>query len=104
MENFETKLWNEVNDLLEKNKLENALVHLYMELNHNIDNPDNLNNFLMYVMDKPLNSDVIVHILNAVSPRKLKLSNWDEFVSTSTSRLNELVGSELTQRLLKVIH
>lgn len=101
-ERFEIKLWNEVTDLLKNNREQRALYCLYYELNtHN--NLLDINNFLGHVLYEKLNSDVIVHILNSVSPHKSKLSNWDKFLEKSKLSLKNEVGDKIAKQLLNVI-
>lgn len=100
---FEVKLWNAVTSLLADNKQEKALLLLYSELIDQLKNIDNCNNFILYVSKFEMNSDLIVHILNALSPVRNLLTNWDEFVSLSTEKLIKQVGEPTAQILLKVI-
>lgn len=100
---FEIKLWLQINSLLINGKKQKALYTLYDKLIEQLQNPDKCNDFINHVMKYDLSSDVIVHILNALSPIKDKLSMWDDFVDFSTKELTTKVGAEKASRLLNVI-
>jgi len=100
---FEVNLWNAVISLLNKNKEQEALLHLFSTLNSELGNASNCDNFLQHAMNHELSSDLIVHIINALSPIKADLKNWGKFSDFSkTSLVNEL-GDATATRLLNVI-
>lgn len=102
-ENFEISLWKRVNDLFEKGEKDTALYTLFSELNSELENTDNCNNFLIYIMSFDLISDVVVHVFGALAPVKNKLKNWEEFVKYGTAILTEKVGEKDTKIILKLI-
>jgi hypothetical protein len=50
-----------------------------------------------------LSVDEIVHIWNALSPKKRGIKNWENFIELSKNRMIELVGEEETKNLMGVI-
>lgn len=50
-----------------------------------------------------LSVDEIVHIWNALSPKKKGIGNWKNFIVMSKNRMIELVGEKETENLMKVI-
>lgn len=84
-----------------KSSEEDALVYLYSSLIEMKD--EDCEVFLNSVPMEKTNTDSIVHILNALSPRKMIISNWNEYVSKFKIKLIELEGEELTKELMKVI-
>ena len=99
LNNFSANLWS----LVKSCKQQSGLVHLYGCLNDNLKNPIKCNDFIDYIIDKPLTTDECVHILNALSPIKDKLNNWNMFVEKATKCFMDAGGKELTDRLLNVI-
>jgi len=92
--------------LLDSGSLEKALVDLYMTLNdeaHIYKNYDNCNKFLKHLSSQILITDILVHVLNALSPIKQELSNWDEFVTLCKNFFIETEGEEKAKQLLNVI-
>lgn len=102
-EPFEIKLWGQISSLLTNGKKQKALYTLYDRLIEQLESPHKCDNFIIHVMKYDLSSDVIVHILNALSPIKNKLEAWESFVNFSTAELEKKVGPEKTSRLLNVI-
>lgn len=84
-----------------KSSEEDALVYLYSSLIELEDNQCEI--FLNSVPMEKTDTDSIVHILNALSPRKEIISNWDEYVSKFRVRLIELEGEESINELMSVI-
>jgi hypothetical protein len=100
---FEISLWNEVSTLLYEGKEDEALLKLFSKLNDELNSPQNCNAFLVYVTHLKMGSDLIVHILSALAPIKLKLANWDNFVEISRLNLIEEVGEDTAKILLNSI-
>ena len=82
---------------------EHALVYLFESL-IDLKDPKMCELFLDTVQEDFLSSDAIVHILNALSPKKEKIKNWDSFVSMCEKKLIELEGKELAMTLLNILY
>lgn len=50
-----------------------------------------------------LSVDEIVHIWNALSPKKRGIKNWKNFIEISKNRMIELIGEDETKNLMGVI-
>lgn len=87
---------------INKNSEEDALVYLYKSLIE-FETIEECEEFLKNVPIESTNTDSIVHILNALSPRKHLISNWDEYVLKFKNRLIELEGEESIDNLMTVI-
>lgn len=90
------EFWAEVDGSLNE---EESLFKLYSTLNEELCNPKTCNNFLRFSIGRKMDSDQIVHILNALSPIKGRLRDWDAFVTYSTGLLINEVG-ELEAKVL----
>jgi hypothetical protein len=87
--------------ILEQKSEEQALVYLYTTL---IDlTTQQSESFLDSIDNDLLTSDSIVHILNALSPKKNEIKNWDKFVKIAEGKLIELVGLKESKDLMGVI-
>lgn len=102
-QSFETKVWHKVTSLLNENREESALVYLYETLNDELENITNCDSFLKISIGMQMTSDIIVHILNALSPIKSTLRNWEEFKVYSTELLESEVGKKTAKTLLNAI-
>lgn len=100
---FADVLWDNVTSLFSKNKEESALYFLFKTLNDELLNPSNCDLFLAKLMVNRINSDVIVHVINALKPIKLKLKNWDSFVSHSSQLLIDELGEKNAKIILNAI-
>lgn len=102
-EEFGLGLWACM-DYLDKNGYkELSLVKLFEVLNGALNSSEELESFLGVMMKHKPNADQIVHTLNALSPIKHNLNNWEKFVDFSYNRLTEQLGEEEAKELLKVI-
>lgn len=102
-QSFEMRVWHNVTSLLNENREESALVYLYETLNDELGNITKCDSFLKISLGMQMTSDVIVHILNALSPIKSTLRNWEEFKAYSTGLLKREVGERTTKILLNAI-
>ena len=87
--------------LLEEKSEERALVYLYesiIELS-----TEEIEKFLESVDKSLLTSDSIVHILNAISPKKNEIKNLSSFVDMCKEKLIELEGEKVAEDLMKVL-
>lgn len=80
---------------------ESSLVYLYTTL-IKLDEKQ-CEEFLDSIKIRLLSTDAIVHIFNAISPKKDKIKNWKIFVELATQKLILTEGEEVTNDLLKVI-
>lgn len=93
-------------DLYKQNQPSSGLVHLYSTLLHSLEYIEHCNSFLKNVIEQTfnsdfkLNSDIIVHIINALYPIKSNLSNWDKSISYFKLLLIEEIGEEQTALIL----
>lgn len=104
--NFEIKLWNEVQIALNQGNEQGGLYLLFETLHRELwtlKNYNNCNRFLILISSAKLSSDVIVHVLNVLSPKKEELKFWNEFVAISKKRLEETQGEEIAKQLMSVI-
>jgi hypothetical protein len=81
---------------------EGALVYLYENLVDIQKDPQQCSDFLNTVKMEAIDSDAIVHILNALSPNKENIPNWNHFETKAHQRLTKLVGEEKAKDLMKV--
>jgi hypothetical protein len=100
---FGAKVWQNVTALLSEDREEAALIYLYKSLVDELANTTACNTFLKISMDQTMSSDVIVHILNALSPIRFKLDYWKDFQQYAEKSLEKEVGTETAKQLLKVI-
>ena len=90
----------------EKENKERSLVYLYNCL---IDfNEKQCELFLDNIMDEYLEQfskdiNAIVHVLNAISPKKNNIKNWEKFVSIIKKKSIEIYGEDETNEFLTVI-
>ncbi len=89
--------------ILEQESAEKALVYLYTSLIALLRDSNSCELFLASINEDLLSVDAIVHILNALSPIKEKIQNWDYFVRVSERRLTEMEGEVNAKDLLGVI-
>jgi hypothetical protein len=99
-DSFAKKTWQNTLALYSENREEAALAFLYESLHDEIENFSNCDSFLGTSLEMAMNSDVIVHILNALSPIKSKLQNWDEFTLVSFESLKREVGADTAKILM----
>ncbi len=102
----EIELWNVVQTLLSEKKKSKGLLVLFSELGELCQLHKDFytcNEFIKYAYDKIDDSDIIVHILNVLSPYRNHLSFWNEFASKSREVLIELRGEEAAKSLMQVI-
>lgn len=102
-QSFETRVWQNVFSLLNENREESALVYLYETLNDELGNAANCDSFLRMSIGMPMTSDIIIHILNGLSPIKSTLKNWEEFKAYSKGLLYNEVGEQAAKILLNAI-
>lgn len=95
--------WYKTNTLFLKNQ-EKGLVYLYETLIDNLHDIEYCDKFLKYSMKEPMRSDIIIHIHNALSPIKDKLSYWDKFIEHSTYLLKEQLTEKEALELIKIIN
>lgn len=100
---FEIELWDKINSLISANKKETALVTILLELNENLNDIDRCNDFIIYSVKQNVNTDILLHILNALSPISQELSYWVKFVDFSCDFLIKQEGEETAKILLRVI-
>jgi len=80
---------------------EEKLVELYKKC---IDfNVEESFTYLENINVEELTVSEIVHIWNAISPKKKDITNWDNFVEISKNRMIKEVGEEMTENLMGVI-
>jgi hypothetical protein len=106
MNKFTIELWEDVNILLDKGERDSGYYLLYKTLYEETfenKNYDNCNEFMKFIIQKDINSVLIVLILNILSPAKEKFSYWNEFVEKCTEKLIEQKGEAEAKQLLKVI-
>jgi len=106
MNKFSTDLWTEAKSLLDKGEKDSAHYLIFESLwNETFEkkNYKNCDEFIKYVIKEDIDSFMIVHILNVLSPKKEEFSYWNEFVEKCTEKLIEQTGEEYTKDLLKVI-
>ena len=91
---FEVTLWNEMSEMIDNKNYDQAYVFLYNQLRVEVlnKNYDNCDNFLRYAIDKELDTNMIVHILNVLSVVKSELNFWNDFVEKITTILIEREG------------
>ena len=95
MSNFSPEvIFQTLNNYFNQNREHEALVYLFETLIDELPNIENCNNFLIFGMSQKMNSDVIVHILNALSPIKLKLTQWAQFREYCLNLLIQEVGTD----------
>lgn len=82
---------------------ENKLVDLYKRFIYIAGDYKKCEEFLENIPEEYLNTDAIVHILNALSIHKNNIRNWSDFVILSEKILTEEHGEEIAKDLLKVI-
>jgi hypothetical protein len=82
---------------------EKSLVYLYESLVYEQKNPEFCDKFLIDVMKSPLTTNMVVHILNVLSPLKNDIPIWNDFVKMSHQFLIDQEGEENAKKLLKVI-
>lgn len=100
---FEVKVWKNITNLINETREEEALVYLYETLIDELENITNCDSFLKFSIGIEMNSDIIVHILNALSSIKAKLKHWEEFKLYSIGILEQNVGQETAKILLNAI-
>lgn len=104
MSNFSPELiFQKLNGYMSQDKEQQGLVYLYETLINELKNVENCNNFLIFAVTQKMNSDIIVHILNALSSIKLKLEHWTKFREYCLSLLTKEIGSEQTNILIKAL-
>ena len=106
MNKFTIELWEDVKILLDKGEKDSGNYLLYKTLYEETfenENYDNCNEFMKFIIQKDINSILIVLILNILSPSKEEFPYWDEFVEKCTEKLIEQKGEEYAKDLLKVI-
>ena len=108
------EVWTKVKDLYNDEHVskecaeERALVYLYETLIDKLDQPEDCDDFLkegiinMIFKDEIMNSDVIVHTLNALRSIKDILKNWEIFEEFSYELLVKEHGEETAKRLLNI--
>jgi hypothetical protein len=101
--NKESKIFSNYLYILKNESSERALVYLYTSLIAILDDIKSCDLFLECIKDDLLSVDAIVHILNALSPNKNQLRNWNSFVDKCEKKLIELEGPENAKDLLGVI-
>jgi hypothetical protein len=80
---------------------EDKLVYLYKKcINFTI---DEASSYLEDLYVDELSTDEIVHMLNALSPRKKDIKGWGNFVEMCKKRLIFLEGKESSEDLMIVI-
>lgn len=104
---FSIVLWKKLEKLLNKNLFESALIEVYCSLkNEIVKSIFNCDNFIAYIQtvdENKLNSDLILHILNALSVVKDRLENWNNFYVFSEQYLKSHLDSEMVQILLDAV-
>jgi hypothetical protein len=103
IDSFEKALWLSVSKLIAKGKEEQALVLLYESLIEQSDNPENCDKFLKHLMNHELSSDVIVHVLNSLSPIRNKLVNWEPFVKYSFDTMGKSYQPDFINKLFEAV-
>ncbi len=103
---FEVELWVRVINLIEEKFSDKAYAVLFDELLKKLKSGsdsdiDDCNNFLEFLLDKQLDSNIIVHVLNVLSPIRDKLTNWDLFLKISEDLLTKIKGSKDANDLIK---
>lgn len=89
--------------ILKYDSSERALVYLYTSLINILNDVDRCETFINSINEDLLSVDAIVHIINALSPSKLKIKNWNSFISKAAEKLIEIEGEDNALNLLKVI-
>lgn len=89
-----------LNDYMSQDKEQQGLVYLYETLIDELENVESCNNFLTFALTQKMNSDIIVHIINALSPIKLKLTQWADFINYCIDLLTKEIGLCKTTNLL----
>jgi len=99
---FEFLLWDKFCKLSDNDL---AYVTLYDELRNesNKQNYKNCNNFLFYVMDKKLNTNFVVHVINVLNPYKENLSNFNNFAKKTKEVISENETKENAKLLIKIL-
>ena len=80
-----------------------TLYLLFKTLNNELNNSENCDAFLSKLLGKKINSDVIVHVINALKPINEKLTNWKSFIKYSSNLLIEELGEKDANIILKAI-
>ncbi len=103
LDTFEVELWKTFKRILNSDS-EYAYVFLYNKLREESIKKDinNCNNFLSYIINDDLSSDIIIHVANVLSPIKSKLSNWDKFTEIAKKQLIEKKGEKYASKLIRV--
>lgn len=100
---FAERIWKNTNILLDENKEQEALVFLYSSLIDELKNTASCEAFLRLCIQKTINSDVIIHTINALYSIKSKLESWTNFIDHSRELLYKEVGPKEAKILLKQI-
>ncbi len=82
---------------------EGALVYLYETLIDELGNPRACDYFIKQCIGTKLNTDVIVHILNSLSPIKDSLPSWDKFKKHCYETLEKEIGKQQAENLIQVV-
>jgi len=98
---FEAFLWERVNWLLHTNQETAALVYLYESLIDELSSPEKCDDFLKVSIGMPMNTDVAVHILNALYPARFKLKHWNDFRRHASIILKGGMAEEKAELILK---
>ena len=99
----EHEIWEGVNGLNASGEMQMGLIFLFRHLHESLNDYLYCDNFLNISLNKQLSSDEIVHVLNALSPIKDNLTNWQNFVIHCYELLKAKGGEKYANTLLKVI-
>jgi hypothetical protein len=78
---FGYKLYHKIKHF-NNNKIDSSLLaHLFEQLNANLKNPELCDSFILELSRHSFNEDIHLHTLNALSPIKSKLKNWNRLLN-----------------------
>lgn len=100
--NFSSDLWLKINEGLKISE-ERGLLITYENLLEERKHPIHCNNFLEYVSQYKLTSDLIAHIIHPLSTIKEKLSNWDSFIEYARNQMRKEMSAAEVEFLLNVL-
>lgn len=100
---FSAKVWSKFNFMLEQNREHEALMYLFLDIVHELNNLPNCDSFIISSIKLDLKSVVYVHILNALSTIKGKLQNWEQLKVYVYKRLAEEFDDQQAQEILTAI-